>query len=369
MRSTAVHPSRRDFLRAGAVAAGTLTAGRLPAGPRSRAEHCIFLLLTGGPGQLDTWDPKPDAPAEVRGPLASIPTRIPGVRFAEPFGRMAARADRFAVVRSLCHAEAPIHETGQQLLQTGRQCRGNAEQPNAGAVLTHLFGHSPGGLPGWVLLPGPLGDTGVGVSHGQSAGLLGPGCEAVSPGDSAESDLSHAKERERYGNHRFADDCLRARRMVERGCRFVTVNTFTTVYDTLSWDCHADGGALATTLDDYRTTVGPMFDRAFTALLDDLDERGLLESTLVVAAGEFGRSPRLNARGGRDHWPGVWSALFAGGGVQGGRVVGASDALGAEPRDRPVSPAAVVATIYECLGVDPATRRRFVDAEPICELF
>src|SRR5947207_10942288 len=163
MRFTADHPSRRDFLRTGTLAAGTLTvAGRLPARSRGRAEHCIFILLTGGPSQLDTWDPKPDAPAEVRGPLASIPTRVPGVRFTEPFGRMAARADRFAVVRSLCHAEAPIHETGQQLLQTGRLCHGDAEQPNAGAVLAHLFGHSPGGLPGWILLPSPLGDTGVG---------------------------------------------------------------------------------------------------------------------------------------------------------------------------------------------------------------
>src|SRR5438067_9677213 len=113
--------TRRDFLRATAATAATaVTAPAFATAAHDR--RCIFILLTGGPSQLDTWDPKPDAPAEVRGPLASIPTRVPGVRFAEPFGRMAARADRFAVVRSLCHAEAPIHETGQQLLQTGRLC-------------------------------------------------------------------------------------------------------------------------------------------------------------------------------------------------------------------------------------------------------
>src|SRR4051812_27139319 len=278
---TPTNPHRRDFLMAGAAAGLTAafgsTADSRP--PLATAKSCIFLLLTGGPSQLDTWDPKPDAPAEIRGPLASIPTRIPGVRFVEPFERMAGRADRFAVVRSLCHAEAPIHETGQQLLQTGGLCRGDCERPNAGAMLSHRFGRSRGGLPGWVLLPGPLGDTGVSVSHGQSAGPLGQECAAVSRGDATESDL----------HHRFAHNCLRARQLVERGVRFVTVNMFTTVYDTPSWDCHADGGALATTLDDYRTTLGPMFDRAFTALLDDLEERGLLETTLVVAAGEFGR--------------------------------------------------------------------------------
>ncbi len=141
---------------------------------------------------------------------------------------------------------------------------------------------------------------------------------------------------------------------------------FDTVFNEITWDCHADGGALGTTLDDYRATLCPIFDQAYSALLDDLDARGLLESTLVVAMGEFGRTPRLNPRGGRDHWPGVWSILFAGGGVHGGQVVGSSDHLGAEPRDRPVTPAEVAATIYHLLGID--SRTLLSEATPIAEL-
>jgi uncharacterized protein (DUF1501 family) len=152
--------------------------------------------------------------------------------------------------------------------------------------------------------------------------------------------------------------------LIEHGVRLTTVNMFDTVFDNITWDCHADGGALATTLEDYRDILCPMFDRAYSALLDDLAERGLLESTLVVAMGEFGRTPKLNPRGGRDHWPGVWSILFAGGGVRGGQVVGSSDAIGSEPRDRPVSPAEVAATIYHLLGIDPRTTLPGLDGQP-----
>ena len=140
---------------------------------------------------------------------------------------------------------------------------------------------------------------------------------------------------------------------------------FETVFENLSWDCHADGGCLATTLEDYRDTVCPMFDRAYSALLVDLEQRGLLSTTLVVAMGEFGRTPQLNSRGGRDHWPGVWSILFAGAGIRGGQIVGSSDSLGAEPRDRPVKPAEVSATIYRALGVDPATLLPGPDGRPL----
>src|SRR5262249_25692505 len=143
------------------------------------------------------------------------------------------------------------------------------------------------------------------------------------------------------------------------------------------WDCHADGSLLPTGLDDYRDTICPAFDSAYSSLLDDLTDRGLLDSTLVVATGEFGRTPFVNARGGRDHWPGVCSALLAGGGVRGGQAVGVSDALGGEPNDRPVTPAEVTATIYHALGIDPRARIpapdgndvRLVDAAPITELF
>jgi uncharacterized protein (DUF1501 family) len=344
--------TRREFLRTGTLAAGAvgLTLSGSAASVRPAPDRrCIFLFLTGGPSQLDTWDPKPDAPAEVRGPFRSIPTAIPGVRFSELFPRMAARADRFAVVRSLHHEEAPIHETGQQMVQTGRLARGDREHPHVGAVLSSL-GYGP-----WAIVPGPLGDTGVDVGHGQTAGPLGP-----------EHGPHIMPEPDRYCDGRFARSCRRARHLVEVGIGLVVVNMFDTVYDTVSWDCHADGGSLATDLNDYRSTVAPMFDQAYTALLDDLADRRLLDTTLVLAVGEFGRTPYLNSRGGRDHWPGVWTALVAGAGVRGGCVVGASDALGGEPADRPVTPAELVATVYHALGADP---RPLVEAEPVWELF
>jgi uncharacterized protein (DUF1501 family) len=200
-----------------------------------------------------------------------------------------------------------------------------------------------------------------------------------SPGSKAAVDVAREDDdlRRRYGMNTFGQSCLMARRLIEQGVRLVTVNMFDTVFNQITWDCHADGGSLPTTLDDYRDTLCPMFDHAYTTLLEDLSQRGLLEQTLVVAMGEFGRTPELNPRGGRDHWPGVWSILFAGAGVQGGQVIGSSDAMGAEPKDRPISPQHVAASIYHALGIDPKTRIRgpdnlslpLVDAEPIAELF
>jgi uncharacterized protein (DUF1501 family) len=180
-------------------------------------------------------------------------------------------------------------------------------------------------------------------------------------------DLSGEKDdqRSRYGRNTFGQSCLLARRSIERGARLATVNMFDTVFDQITWDCHADGGSLASTLGDYRDTLCPLFDRAYSALLDDLAERGLLESTLVVAMGEFGRTPQLNPRGGRDHWPGVWSMLFAGGGVRGGQVIGSSDSLGAEPRDLPATPADVAATIYQALGISADSLPHVPEGRPI----
>ena len=428
--------TRRDFLRAGGLAVGVgLTElarlQQLGAAPHSGTKACIQLFLVGGPSQLDTWDPKPAAPDDVRGPFRPMRTRVPGLHVSELFPQLARRIDRVAVVRSLHHDEAPIHETGQQLLQTGRLAQNGVAWPHCGAVLSRL---RPAGeaVPGWVVLPGLIGNTGVSVSHGQSAGFLGDAaapfvvadrravhgldparlsrrgalldavdavqrgleCGDTPAGDPAREqalntllspqakrafDLAAEPEavRERYGRNTFGQSCLLARRLVQHGVRLATVNMFDTVFGQITWDCHANGGDLNTTLDDYRDTLGPMFDQAYTALLDDLKSLGLLDSTLVLAAGEFGRTPKLNPRNGRDHWPGVWSALLAGGGVQGGRIIGASDAHGAEPADRPVCPAEVLATVYHALGVDPRTAIpgpdgrpvRLVEAEPIGELF
>jgi hypothetical protein len=406
--------TRRDFLRAGALAAGSvgLSLADLHANGPHKDINCILLFLVGGPSQLDTWDLKPDAPDTIRGPFRPIPTNVPGIQICEHFPRMAERAHRYALVRSLHHEEAPIHETGQQMMQTGHLFRDGQEYPHYGAVLSHQCGPRVEGVPPFVVLPSPIGSTGVSVSHGQGAGALGAKHEPVvlnvdpsrwpdgrflrdtvdsahracdmglgaltQPRSPAIDQLFSARAKQafdlsaepdtlrcRYGRNTFGQSCLLARRLIEHGVRLTTVNMFDTVFNNITWDCHADGGALGTTLDDYRDTLCPMFDRAYSALLDDLAERGLLDSTLVVAMGEFGRTPCLNPCGGRDHWPGTWTILFAGGSVRGGQVIGSSDRLGGEPRDRPVTPAEVAATIYRLLGIDG---RALVPAAPIMEL-
>jgi len=149
--------------------------------------------------------------------------------------------------------------------------------------------------------------------------------------------------------NRFGQGCLLARRLVERGVRFVTLNMFETVFNDITWDIH--GSAPFSPISCYSDLVGPMFDNAYSSLLEDLSRIGLLDSTLVLATGEFGRTPRINPAGGRDHWPQCWTVVFAGGGVKGGQVVGASDAIGGAPQDRPVTPAHVAATVYKCLGI------------------
>jgi uncharacterized protein (DUF1501 family) len=414
--------TRRDFLRLGSLAAGPVglsLADLQAADTSSRDVSCILLFLVGGPSQLDTWDMKPDAPSNIRGPFRPIQTNVPGIQICEHFPRMARLAHRYAIVRSVYHQAAPVHETGHQLMQTGYLSRDGLEYPHYGAVLSHLRGPRESNVPPFVVVPGPIGNTGVSVGHGQGAGYLGTRYEAVFPSSAQVTPRLHLTQvvgvdparlrnrhelldaidkvqrdydaegprtsgavtaqaysllfsatsrrafdiaaerdetRERYGPNTFGQSCLLARRLVEHGVRLVTVNMFDTVYNKTTWDCHADGGALGSTLQDYRDTLCPMFDRAYAALLEDLHQRGMLRSTLVVAMGEFGRTPQLNSRGGRDHWPGVWSMLFAGGGVRGGRVVGASDRIGAEPRARPVRPAEVAATIYRALGIDLSTR-------------
>ncbi|HSQ55315.1 MAG TPA: DUF1501 domain-containing protein [Gemmata sp.] len=163
----------------------------------------------------------------------------------------------------------------------------------------------------------------------------------------------------------FSRSCRMALQLVSDSSDFVTINQFSTVFDAPSWDCHADGGSLRTNLNDIRDTVAPSFDTAFSALLTDLESRGLLDSTLVVATGEFGRTPRLNANGGRDHWAGAWTAIVAGGGTKGGRIIGRTDAKGTEPADRPVTPQELVATIFHALGVPHAATIPGPDGAPV----
>jgi uncharacterized protein (DUF1501 family) len=185
------------------------------------------------------------------------------------------------------------------------------------------------------------------------------------------------KVRERYGVTRFGQCCLLARRLIEAGVRFVTVNTFITVFDEITWDIH--GSKPFTSIAGMKEIVAPMYDQGYSALIDDLYDRGMLANTLVCNLAEFGRTPKINPAGGRDHWPQCWTVYFAGGGVKGGRAVGKSDEIGAYPAERPVRPSEVVATIYRSLGLDLETHlpgpngRPFplVDfgTQPITELF
>jgi hypothetical protein len=377
------HPlSRREFLRAGAATAVAAAAPlSLRAAPTATADACIFLMLTGGPSQLDTFDPKPNAPSDIRGPFSSIRSAVPGLHLSELFPRMAAMADKFSLVRAMNHQAAPIHETGFQLLNTGKLFRDGPTWPNVGAVVSYLLGAKCAGLPPSFITGRRDVNTGINVSHGQDGGFLGQRFSPVGI-DDVSSRLAPASVGWLSGMYSYAESGEESafwlpRRFVELGVRHVTVNMFSTVFDAPSWDCHADRGSLSTDLDDYRDTVAPAFDVAFSQLLSDLDIRGLLARTLVVATGEFGRTPHPNANGGRDHWPGCWTTILAGGGVQGGRVVGSSDAIASEPKDRPVTPAELVATIYHALGISPhatipgpdGSPVRVIEASPVTELF
>jgi hypothetical protein len=414
--------TRRDFLHAGALPALGLTlpgffAQKAAASAKDADVNGIMLFLVGGPSQIDTWDPKPDAPAEVRGPFKPIKTNVAVTQISEIFPRMAKLADKFSVVRSVYHTATAVHDTGHQMMQTGRLFTGGVEHPHAGCVLTYLKGQR-GEVPGHVLLPRPIGRTGGNLPHGQSAGYLGKQHDpfvlnadpsapdfkvpdllppdylsAVRAGrrqrmrQAVDGELAafekspQAKQaddnfdlayrlmsspraraafaldkepdavRDRYGRTRFGQSCLLARRLIEAGVRFVTVNMFETVFDEITWDIH--GSRPFTDIAEMARLVAPNFDRAYTALLEDLDERGLLSTTIVTALGEFGRTPKVNPAGGRDHHPGVWSILMGGGPIKGGRVIGESDELGYVPKTRPVTPAEVAATIFKGLGLDP----------------
>ncbi|MFN8009116.1 MAG: DUF1501 domain-containing protein [Terriglobia bacterium] len=439
---------RRDFLHAGTLAlmgfglTDLFNAKAQGAIKEDKELNVIQLFLVGGPSQLDTWDMKPDAPSEIRGPYKPIRTNVSGIEISEIFPRMATMADKYALVRSVYHTAAAVHDTGHQMMQTGRLFQGGIISPHFGSVMAWKKG-GRGAIPPHVLLPRPIGNTGGGLPHGQDAGFLGkmfdPFVLNADPSDpnfkvpdmlppdyisalradrrkdwrlmidQSVSDfestpdvklfssnfnqayglMSSAQAREAfeiqresdkirdsYGRNRFGQSCLLARRLIEAGVRYVTVNMFETVFDEITWDIH--GSRPFSPISCYRDLVGPMFDHAFTSLIEDLSQRGLLESTLVVATGEFGRTPKVNPAGGRDHWPACWTMIFAGGGIKGGQVIGSSDEIGGAPKDRPVSPSQVAATIYSLMGFDlesflPAQLGRIVplvdnNAQPIKEL-
>ncbi len=377
---------------------------------------CIMIFNLGAPSQLDCWDMKPDAPLEIRGPFKPIRTASPDIQISEIFPLHARLADKFSLVRSMNHSAPAVHGSGHQMMQTGRLFQGGVTSPHVGCALGYLrgrkgdlpphvilpepMGDTGGGLPHgqdggflgkahdpFVLMADPskpgfkvpdllppaeigearldrrrrmcavIDDTVKGFEASESAQLMDSSFSAafrIMTSTRARNAFDLSKEpesvRERYGKTRFGQCCLLARRLIEAGVRFVTINTFTTVFDEITWDIH--GSKPFTSIEGMRDHVAPMYDQGYSALLDDLDHRGMLPRTLVACLAEFGRTPRINPAGGRDHWPQCWTVYFAGGGVQGGRVVGRSDEIGAYPAERPVEPAEVAATIYHSLGLN-----------------
>ena len=406
--------SRRSLLTVGslgwlgaslphALAGPPVRNGEKTVAPEDRS--CIFIFLNGGPSQYETFDPKPDAPAEVRGPYGAIETNVPGIRVSELLPNLSGEMDKFCVLRAHTHS-FDIHAARHAL--TGNPNGGTS----FGAVVSYLKGFKTSVPPYF-----RLGNDMAGVT----GGVLGPAYDPIKVADPASTDkvelpdfdlpagvsasrfdlrrsllaqvdgwrrdvdaadklltnrdssyrramrmltssevrqafaLHEEKEslRDAYGANKFGQSCLLARRLVESGARYVEVRWFgdhspeSSAFD--AWDIH---GAELPGLSRMETQLCPRFDHTMAALLKDLDDRGLLESTLVVALGEFGRTARINKWGGRDHWPPCQSVLLAGAGVPGGAIIGESDTLGAYPASRPVTLPELVATLYRLLGLN-----------------
>lgn len=389
-------------------------AGAIKPGHDERA--CIMIFNLGAPSHIDLWDMKPEAAAEVRGPFQPVDTNVPGIQLTEHLPRHARIADKFSLVRSCHHSSAAVHDAGWQMMQTGRNFTGGVNSPHAGSVTSYLRGRKSDLPPFVVLpetmgrgggnLPNGQAGGFLGKAYDPFALMADPSKpdfqvpdllppaeittvrlerrrrmreivdEAVAAFEATENaallndnfqaafrmmtssqardafDLSQEPQhvRERYGMNRFGQCCLLARRLIANGVRFVTINTFLTVFDEITWDIH--GSKPFTSIAGMRDIVCPMYDQAYSALIEDLSDRGMLDNTLVCNLQEFGRTPRVNPAGGRDHWPQCFTTYYAGGGVKGGRVVGASDPIGGVPAERPVEPGDVLATIFHSLGFD-----------------
>jgi hypothetical protein len=420
---------RRAFLGAICGTLGSLTLAdvlQLRAQAGEPAETAvIFVTLGGGPSQFETYDPKPEAPAEYRGVFRPISTKVAGIQFCELLPKQAELAERLAVIRSVHHEQAShiaehIVETGYDLVNPGNSRTG--EMPSIGAVVSKVRGIGRSGLPGYVSLPQHHGYAGahwLGAQHHffavnddpsddkfkvsnltplaslqperltdrrtlmkdfDAAQRLRDGVRSAASldafsdqafdlitGDKAREAFHIGAEdprlRDRYGRNTLGQRMLLARRLVEVGVPFVTVRMF-------DWDDHQK-------LEENIRVRAPMYDTAISALITDLAERGLNKQVLVVAMGEFGRTPRVNAMGGRDHWPAVNSVLFAGGNYRMGQVIGSTDDKGAYVHSAPYRPQNVLSMVYRHLGIDPGTtfpdytgRPRYVLEErvPIAEL-
>lgn len=404
--------NRRGFVKAGLTGLAGLSLPdllRLQARAETSARSdaaVIFLELAGGPTQHETYDPKPDAAAEYRGPFGTVETSVPGVRFSELMAEQAKIMDKLVVLRAV-HHDSGSHQTSAHLTQTGyylrdRQSREN-DMPCIGSIAARVCGPNQPGIPPFVSVPTSMrygraawvgkgfnpfetvksadSDPFVvqnltligGLTHerlGNRRSLLQGFDQArrvidnngvadakdeftrqafdMVTGDKARAAFDIAAEpqavRIRYGTSSLGQNILLARRLVEHGVKFVSVRVNTLG----SWDDHKD-------ITGRMKAKGPAFDQGTAALVSDLHERGLAGNVMVVAMGEFGRTPRINKDAGRDHWGRVMSVMMAGGNLNTGQVIGSSDATGATPVDQPYRPENVLATVYRHLGIDPAT--------------
>jgi hypothetical protein len=430
------HLSRRRFLQVGALGMmldlpGLLSAraGAAPA-RRAAAKSCIFIVQQGGLSHIDSWDLKPNAPVEFRGPLRPIATAVAGVQICELMPRLASLANHYCIIRSMTH-RAVNHDDGMHVCLSG-QANPPRDAAYFGSILSRVR-PAESNVPSYVWIQDMESDAGdpyhrggfLGAAHapirigkgndnfaapnfrvtafdpapgatrddlGRRQRLL-TALEAVQPtaapagstarfrhlqerafelitGPEAQRafniDAEPPRLRDHYGRHPVGQNLLVARRLIEAGVRLVSVHAFTG-FDGYTdwppvvnvWDMHAAGGPRTSIfgMNTYGLPFAmPRLDQAVAALLEDLHVRGLLETTLVVVVGEFGRTPRINSNSGRDHYPACYSAMLAGGGIRGGAVYGASDRLAAFPADCPVVPEDFGATILHALDVPPETR-------------
>jgi hypothetical protein len=406
-----------------------------------RARSCIVVLLKGGPSHLDMVDMKPEAPAEVRGPFRPIETNVAGIQVSEHLPLLARQIDKLTIVRTVSHGDgvhstaAYQMTTGRPFPRPGESVSTRDDAPHWGAVAAAEGGAEAAAAP-YVLVPDYLVVNGE-LRGGQNAGLLGSRYDPLVPGGGAgpgqlrlaqlglapnvpaarmserarllaaieaaphpaaegaevveiyrQKALSLLRSeatrralavesqpqvvREHYGRCQFGESVLTARRLIEAGVRLVHVNCMSSVVElTRNWDTHKDN------FNTLKNVLLPRTDRALAALLADLSASGLLDETLVVVMGEFGRTPRINPDAGRDHWPPAGFALLAGAGIAAGRTYGATDRHGAYPADSPVSPAQLAATVFHALGIDPRLELttwsgrpyRICDVEPVLELW
>ncbi len=418
-------PSRRALLRAGMLTAfglglddlfrlRSLAGGQGGVKP-SKVKNCILVWLAGGASHIDTFDPKPDAPSDVKGEFKAIDTAVPGLKISEVFPNLAKVMDRVTLIRSLTSPEAD-HDRAAHHLLTGYRPVPAQVYPSFGSVVSKMLEDARGAMPTYVAMP----DAPIFASSGYLTPAYDPFAAGGDPNqdgfrvqnltppdrvtldrlnrrrgmvkaldgfahditptplvtsrdrfsDRAYDLLTSSKAqaafrigdespevRGAYGRTPFGQSCLLARRLIQAGVSFVTINNRGP--GPLQWDTHQDN------FNRIKTALAPPLDLGLATLLDDLKRLGLLEETLVIAMGEFGRTPRINGMGGRDHHGRANCALLAGAGIPKGAVIGRTDAKGDSPADRPTTPADLAATLYTALGIDPNYQFETPDGRPI----